>query len=45
MKQLRFKKFDRQAKLIISGAAAIGSSVGLGCAYVYTVIESLVSSK
>lgn len=42
MRRLNFK---RQTKIILSGSAIIGSTIGLGCAYVYAVIESLVVSK
>lgn len=42
MKRLNF---NRQTKIVLSGATMIGSSVGIGCAYIYTVIESLVVSK
>lgn len=45
MKPLRFKKFDRQTKMIIASTTFIGSSIGVGCSYIYAVIETLVSSK
>lgn len=42
MKRLNF---NRQTKVILTGVTVIGSGIGLGCAYVYAVIESLVTSK
>jgi hypothetical protein len=38
-------RFNRQAKLIIGGAGAIGSVAGISCAYIYYMIESIVVSK
>lgn len=38
-------RFNRQAKLIIGGASAVGSITGVSCAYIYYIIESIVVSK
>lgn len=45
MRRINLKNFDRQTKLILTGTTIIGSSLGVGCAYIYTIIESLVVSK
>jgi len=42
---MRRVNFNRQTKILLSGATLISSSLGVACAYVYTIIESAVSSK
>lgn len=48
MKYLR--RFDkttvnRTTKIIIGGASAIGATTGMACAYIYYIIETVVTSK
>lgn len=45
MKRLNFKNFNRQTKVLLTGVTLVGSGAGLACAYVYSIIESLVVSK
>jgi hypothetical protein len=42
---MRRFNFHKQTKIILSSSAIIGGTIGLGCAYVYAIIESVVVSK
>jgi hypothetical protein len=42
---MRRVNFNRQTKLLLSGATIAGSTIGIGCAYIYAAVETLVVSK